>query len=109
MSVRDEARCQPSDSVGTIQNDHVHHGALNIDGDFQVRQNITFANTVLDQHTTTQLDVDSFRQQFGNLPKDFLSKEQLHIDTINGSFSQSMQFRGSLEQKWWQLFGKCWL
>ena len=51
---------------------------------------------MLDQHTTTQLDIDSFRQQFDSLPKDFLSKEQLHIDPLNGSFFQSMQFRGSL-------------
>ena len=92
MSVRDEARYQPDDSIGTIGNDHVHHGTLNIDGDFQVGQNISFANTMLDQHTTTQLDIDSFRQQFDSLPKDFLSKEQLHIDPLNGSFFQSMQF-----------------
>ena len=64
MSVRDEARYQPGDSVGTIGNDREYHGsALNIDGDFQVRKNILFP----------------------------------------------MQFRGSLEQKWWQLFGKYWL
>ena len=109
MSVKDKARYQPGDNVGTIRNDRVHHGALNIDGDFQVRQNISLANTVLDQHTTTQLVVDSFRQQFDSLPKDFLSKEQLHIDPLNGSFFQSMQFRGSIEQKWWQLFSKYWL
>ena len=86
MSVRDEARYQPGDSVGTIGNDRVYHGGvLNIDGDFQVRQNISFANTMLDQHTTTQLDIDSFRQQFDSLPKDFLSKEQLHIDMVHFS------------------------
>ena len=109
VSVRDEARYQPGDRVGTIRNDCVHHGALNTDGDFQVRQNILFANTVLDQYTTTQLDVDSFRQQFDSLPKDLFTKEQLYIDPLNGSFFQSMQFRGFLEQKWWQLFGKYWL
>ena len=41
VSVRDEARYQPGDSVGTIGNDHVYHGVLNIDCDFQVRQNIS--------------------------------------------------------------------
>ena len=83
MSVKDEPRYQPGDSVGTIRNDCVHHVALNIDGNFEVRQNVSFANTLLDQHTTTQLD---------NLPKDFLSKEQLHIEPLNGSLFQSMQF-----------------
>ena len=98
MSCRDEARYEPGDSTGTVRNDDcaaAHHGALNINTDFQVRQHVSLANAVLDQDMLP--DENSFRQQFNSLSKDFLSKEQLHTDQLNGSFFQSMKDGGSTQ------------
>ena len=90
VSIHDESRYQPADTLGSFaqNNNRMGESRLDEDNDFEFRQNMHAA-----QFNGVMIDdegVADYRQQFDVISKDFISSKRQHFNPQNGHFIRGL-------------------